>query len=780
MEKITVDILLRYRYWWALLSIMATVLLAAGSKNLYMETDYKIYFNDDDPQLVAHETMQATYTKTDSLGILIKPADGDIFTARNLQIVRELTDKAWQAPYSIRVDSLSNFQYSKAEGDDLLISDLVSVPTEQLDSKEIARIRAIALSEKQLLNRIISRDGSTTIVVITLELPREVDPEADAKTQTEQRILRDGSFPKVVNYGQQLADELQAQYPDLAIHLVGPPVINNSFAQSSQDDMALLIPAMYSFILLLLLIFLRSLGSVVGTILLIGSATIAAIGAAGWLGFSLNTINVIAPTIILTISVCDAVHLLMVYLRNLSLQLPPVEAMRESLRLNLQPIVLTSITTAVGFFTLNFSVSPPFRQFGTISGIGVLWALLLTFTLLPTLTILLVRKRKKQANEDLVFSRLAKFIVAKRKPIMILTSIVAVGLIALIPLNKVDDDPANYFKPGTPYRDATDFQIENLPSVKDINFSIRCGKPGCISDPAFLNKLAAFGDWLEAQPDVEYVATYIDVIKRLNKNMNADNQAFYRLPDNAELSAQYNLLYEMSLPYGLDLNNQINFDKSATRISVFTNQVTTGEFIALEERARQWLSNNHAELETSGSSIYLMFSHIGENNIRSMLIGSIIAIIGVTLTILIALRSFRYALISMIPNMIPALMAFGVWAVLVGQVNMAIASVFSIALGILVDDTVHFISKYRRAREHKGLSTEQAIEYAFTHVGSALVVTTVVLVMGFALLSFSSFNLNSMMGKLTAMTIAIALIFDFLILPPILMLIDKDKQENIA
>jgi len=356
----------------------------------------------------------------------------------------------------------------------------------------------------------------------------------------------------------------------------------------------------------------------------------------------------------------------------------------------------------------------------------------------------------------------------------VVTSLVTIALVALIPLNEIDDDPSSYFKPGVPFRDATDFMVENLPSIQDFNFSVDCGEPGCVNRPEFLLKLAEFGDWAEQQPGVEYVSTYVDVMRRLNRSMNNDDQAYYVIPDDGELTAQYNLMYEMSLSYGLDLNNQLNIDKSATRISIFTTQISTGDFINMEERSRQWFRDNYPELDSPGSSVFMMFAHIGEKNIRSMAIGGVVAIIGVTLTIFIALRSFRYAVISMVPNAFPALMAIGVWGLLVSQVNMAVAAVFSIALGILVDDTVHFISKYRRAREVKGLSPELSIEYAFNNVGSALVITTLVLVCGFSMLNLSDFNLNAITGKLTALTIGIALVFDFLILPPILMMIDKD------
>ena len=280
--------------------------------------------------------------------------------------------------------------------------------------------------------------------------------------------------------------------------------------------------------------------------------------------------------------------------------------------------------------------------------------------------------------------------------------------------------------------------------------------------------------FLESEPEVVHVDSYIDVIKRLNKSMNADNDSFYVVPDRADLAAQYNLMYEMSLPYGLDLNNQLNLDKSSTKVGVLVHNIKNSELIAFADRAHDWLKQNHRADAKPGSSVSVMFAHIGENNIRSMLFGGLLAILGVTITIFIALRSVRYAIVSIIPNSIPAFMAFGVWGLINGQVNMAVAMVFSISLGILVDDTVHFITKYRRGRTVKGFSKEKSIEYAFSNVGMALIITTLVLATGFALLGTSSFNLNSMAGNLTAITIVIALIFDFLILPPILMLLDRD------
>ena len=772
-EQRIIDNLLNYRFLWALISLLVTVALVAGTKNLYLETDYRVFFNDDDPLLLSHMDMEATYTRSDNLGIIVKPAQGDVFTERNLRLIYEITEEAWQTPYAIRVDSISNFQHTSAEQDDLLVEALLLDPSD-LDNTKIANIKKVALAERQLVNRLVARDGKTVLINVSLEMPPLSDKTADPETQAQQRAALDASDPEVITFGDSLIDKFSESYPDLEFHLIGIPVINNSFTRLSIEDMSTLTPSMYLLIVVLLALFLRALGSIIAAVILIALASATALGGAGWLGLAINPINLIAPTVILMIAVCDVVHLLSIYVRNLSLQQTPLEAMRESLRLNFQPIILTSLTTAVGFFTLNFSTSPPFRELGTISGIGVLWAMVLTFTLLPALILLLVRKGKASPQRDQIFIKYSHFVIKNQKPVLLITSLVAVALMALIPLNRIDDDPSAYFKPGVPYRDANDFQVQNLPAINDINFSISCGEPSCVNSPAYLKTLDDFRIWVEQQPYVEFVSTYADVMKRLNKSMNADQDAFYAVPEDGDLAAQYNLMYEMSLPYGLDLNNQLNIDKSSSKVSVFTSQLSTGELLQTENNARQWFDQNAPELSSHGASILLMFANVGEKNIRSMLIGALIAIVGVTLTILLSLRSFKYAIISMVPNVFPALMAFGIWGVFVGQINLAVAAVFSICLGILVDDTVHFISKYRRAREQKYYSPEQAIEYAFTNVGSALVVTTVVLVLGFSILNLSQFNLNAMTGQLAALTIGIALIFDFLILPPILLLVDKN------
>ena len=237
----------------------------------------------------------------------------------------------------------------------------------------------------------------------------------------------------------------------------------------------------------------------------------------------------------------------------------------------------------------------------------------------------------------------------------------------------------------------------------------------------------------------------------------------------------------MSLPYGLDLNNQINIDKSATRMTVMLRNMTTNSVLALEQRAQEWLHDNMpANLHATGASPTIMFSHIGERNIRSMLLGTTVALVLISIVLVVALRSVKIGLLSLVPNLIPAALAFGVWGIAVGQVGLALSVVTGMTLGIVVDDTVHFLSKYLRARREKGLDAEDAVRYAFSTVGLALVVTSIVLIAGFMVLTFSAFILNSNMALMTAVTILFALVADFLLLPPLLMAVDGAERHRVA
>ena len=364
-------------------------------------------------------------------------------------------------------------------------------------------------------------------------------------------------------------------------------------------------------------------------------------------------------------------------------------------------------------------------------------------------------------------------VIAKQNLLFVLLVVLAGILISLMWRNDLNDDTVAYFHEDVPFRQAADFTEQHLTGFNQVAYSLKSHQSNGVTEPEFLKKVDRFVEWLQDQPEVVQVSSYVNIHKRLSKNLHSDNDAYYIIPDDRELSAQYLFLYELSLPFGLDLNNQIDIDKSSLLIRVRAMNDKAKGLIALDERALGWLNDNMPELATHGASVALMFAHIGIRNIDSMIIGSLVALALVTLTLMVALRSVKYGLISIIPNAFPAAMAFGVWALVDGEVNLAVAVIFAITLGIVVDDTVHFIHKYMLGVRELQLSPEKSVLYAFQHVGNALTTTTVVLAAGFFVLATSSFDVNVVLGFLVAITIVIALIWDLLFLPILLMKIDS-------
>ncbi len=748
----------QHRILTIILSLGLAMAAASGGQFLSFTNDYRVFFSGDDPHLLAFENLQDTYTKNDNVLFVIAPRDGKVFTQDTLTAISDITDRAWETPYSIRVDSLRNYQHTEAEGDDLIVADLYE-DAASLTSDDLARIQDIAINEPFLVHRLISEDARVAAVNITVELPGE-----NEATES----------PEVAQHVRAMRDYVEQTYPNLDVYLTGIIMMNQAFPEASLYDMTHLIPAALGIILLLVFLQLRGLTGTVGTFITIILSILAAMGMAGWAGIRLTPPAMSAPTIILTLAVADCVHILSNWLQKYRGGLSKQEAMAESLRINFSPVFLTSITTAIGFMSLNFSDAPPFHDLGNISAMGVMFAWIFSMTLLPALvTLLPVSSKKRRAYGTEVIDKFADWVIRKRRMLMPVMSVIIVALVVMIPRNELNDVFVNYFDERIEFRTDTDYVVDNLTGMYFIDYSLDAGESGGISNPGYLAQVQEFTDWLRDQPEVIHVNTLTDVFKRVNKSMHGDDPNWYKLPNQRDMAAQYLLLYEMSLPYGLDLNNQIDIDKQRTRISTTLETLSTTDTLAFEQRSYDWMKQNTPDLYTTGASPTIMFSHIGMRNIISMLGGTAFALVAISLLLIFALGSLRYGLLTLIPNVAPAAMAFGMWGLVDGEIGLGLSVVAAMTLGIVVDDTIHFMSKYLRARRDQGLEAIEAVRYAFSTVGVALWTTSVALTAGFLVISTSSFTINAEMGFLVAFVIMLAIFVDFLLLPALLIRFDS-------
>lgn len=746
---------------WLVTGLATLVMLAAmaGMPNLTVSSSYRVLFGENNPDLLAFDELQDTYVSSRSAFIAVSPREGAVFTRDTLAAIEELTEAAWQTPHSVRVNSLTNYFHSQAEGDDLTIDVLVT-DAASLSDDDLERVRDIALNEPELVGQLIADDGRTAGLAINFALP---DSEESA-------------WAEITHYLRELLDSGRAAHPDLQYFLTGNVILNQTFADAAQDD-AETIPIAFLVILAITFLILRSVYATLAIAALLVFIVLSTLGVAGWLRVQLTPISASVPIIIVTVGVAHAIHIVTMALTNLRQGRDWSAALAASLRHNLQPVFLTAATTAIGFLSLNMSDSPPFHVLGNLVALGMLFGFVYSVTLLPALlSILPMRVKQAVTGRPSLFDRLGNFVVERRKFLLGFCICVVVALATGIPRNEFSDNWVHHFSDRYTFRTDTDFVAANLTGLDRLEFSLNSGREGGITEPGYLRTVDAFAQWFRAQPEVHHVQAFTDTMKRVNQNLNGDNPAYYRIPDTAELAAQFLLLYELSLPFGADVNDRLDIGKSATRMTVVLNETSTVEHLALDERARNWLRANAPEIAGPASGFTMIAAHMSNDNIGSMLEGTLLAAGLISLILLAVFRSLLIGALCLVPNFIPAVLLFGLWGHFHGVVGLGGSVVVAIAIGIIVDDTIHFMTHYLRGRR-KGRSAIEAVRATFKVVGPALGATTAILAAGFLVFATSGYEPGAQLGFMVTLTIVLALLADLLLLPPILMAVDRRRRR---
>ena len=757
-----ISLVMGRRWLTILLSLLVMLALAAGARYLVeVDVDVRNHFGNDDPHIVALEQLEDTYSLSDAALVAVAPKNGTIFTRETLVAIEELTEQLWRTPYVTRVDSIANYSHSEGFEDELVVDPLID-DAGSLSDEDIERIRSIALGTEEVAGRFVSRDGRVAGLVVSVTLPED----------------RELGKLEVTDFLYDAAHTAREMHPGIGYHLTGELVLNRAMRDAIDEEMAVLAPIALGTMLLVAIILLRSIWGTVAIVLMLVAVVLSALGFTGWTGMKLFGESGAALFVLMAVTVAHSVHVIEGMFAGLCQGMDRKQAAIHSLEINAWPVFLTSLTTAIGFLSLNFADMPPFRVMGNMVAFGALCAFVYSVTLLPAfLSIVPMRSPPVRPGRSDVFDRLGRFVVSHRGTLLWSFGALIVVLIAGISRIELKENWLELLDDSYEFRRSTDFISENFTGVESYEYSLDSGRESGITDVEYLRQIDAFAEWYRAQPEVAHVFAVTDIIKRLNKNLHGDDPDFHVLPGDSDLAAQYLLLYEFSLPVGRDLNNLIDVERSATRVTVVLRSLSTKEKIALDHRAQAWFRQNAPGLETGATGVAVVGASSIQRNIEGMLLGTAVAMAIVSLLLLFVFRSVRLGLISLIPNFVPAAMAMGLWGYAVGEVGVAASVVTAIAFGIIVDDTIHFMTKYVRGRKN-GLLPSESVQSAFRSVGKALVVTTVVFGLGFMVFGASGMTTNQALGLLVGMTVIIALLADFLFLPPLLMALDGTRETS--
>lgn len=813
---------------WVIAACLVLCLVCAlGFLRLALTADYRVFFSEDNPQLKAFEDQETRFLKSDSAVFGIK---GDIFTVEAIQLIADITAAAEKIPYSQRVESLTNFRVAsygviaKKDPDANLTPEQIAADAataaadaaflaeegEELDEEEsvdgeewededweedipdveygviirkllpndtqvtpavVAKLKEQALAEPAVMGQLVSTkefNHQAAVISTILQMPGEdLSREVPEVTEAARKVLADFR-PRAEKLG-------------IELYELGIIPFNQTLMETTYHDLMYLFPFSVGAMMLALLFLLHGFRPMLITGCVILASVVVAVGFACGVGLVFNTVTAVSPIIIMTLAIAHSVHLFVNFHQALNEQGTSAQhALGRALELNLQPVTLTSLTTVIGFLSLNFSDAPPFREMGNIVALGVAASWFFAIVLLPALVqVLGVGDKIKEDKPSPMMDNLGAFVVRRRHPLLIVMLAICIPVIIMAPQNRINDVFREWFGMSNDVRQGMEFSLNHVGGLEILHYTLDSGKKDGIKEPEYFQAVAKLETWLKEkkQKEVHHVNSYVPLLKRLNTAFNEDKPGFYKLPDSQALASNYITFYNSNQPKGHSAKTIWDNEKRSTRFSIVIKRLESAEIKRLDREILAYIKKELPALSTPGASgISMMFAELGYRNVMQMLKGTLLALLLISLILVIALKSLRIGLISMIPNLIPASLGFGVWYFLSGEINLAIATVMGMTMGIVVDDTIHFLSKYNRARHQGGLSSPDAVRYSFHQVGQALWATSIVLVGGFLVLGFSDFLPTQDIGFLTAIIIGLALFADFLLLPPLLMLIDRKRK----
>lgn len=741
-----------------LTGILIALFALTGLTRLTADFSYAGYFHESDTWLQEFDHFEDTFGNDDSIIIAVENPSG-LFNPASITLLHELTDQMWQLPDIIRVDSLTNFQRVYAAGDDINTEPLID-PADELSEAFLADRRAIALSHETLPGYLISPDGTMTLLFGTLRPSGETAPDANAVVTAARTLVTKSSLE------------------GHSLYLVGSPVIVTSFADIAASDNAKIIPLLLLACMSIMYFVLRSVWAVVYAMFVILLSAVGVLGLAGWLGVQMTSITTILPQIMIGVAVGDCLHILTTYRLSQKDIADRKSAVLYALTKNVNPTIITSLTTAIGFISFSVSDIKTIAELGLAASAGVVYAWLLTYLLLGPILLLLpfgghgagTPFRVPPALTNGLISSLAR----NRKAVITGFGLFCVaGAFACYQV-KVDADPVAYFSEDHPLRKGVEAIDAKIGSARNIEIIIEAGCPDCAKSPDFLTRVETLEQWIEGREDVVQVLSIVDILKASRRALNNGNQSEYRIADTQGEIAQELLFYTLGLPQGLSVDNRISTHSDAVRLTVMwrvnSSSQALQEIALIEEKAA------NLGLDATVTGKYSLYQR-QESYVVNSFLGSVgLALILIFCVMWAAFRSFKLGAIALLPNMTPLLMgSIGLWF-LQENLNVGTVLVVSITFGIAVDDTVHILTEYQRLKR-AGLDNTQAFRGVLSETGVALLATTMVLMFAFGVSIFASFAPYQVFGILAASVLFVALIVDLTFLPA-LFLSEKKCTKN--
>jgi len=758
MMKKYIDFLDKFKWIIAIGVPLIVFALASNLKHLEMDGSYRIWFGEESKTLTDYDNFRKTFGNDDAVIISFKDENG-IFNKKALQSIDNITQALWRTKYIARVDSITNYQYvhsNPQEPDDVIVEDFIQDIQEQ-DEAYFAERKEIAVNDSLIVDGFISRDGTTTM--ISARLTPKVNDDSD----------KSGEIMKLV--GEILAPEIART--GYTYHLNGGPPLNSAFVEIGTSDATTFTPLVLLAAMMLLFFLFRRVSGALIPIGVVVFTFMVVLSVQVLLGYKLNNFTANLPVFVVAIGVADAVHIYIIWIMYKREGEANKEAVLHSVQKNMLPVFLTSLTTAIGFATLTISKVIPVLTLGIATASGAILAFIISLFWMPAVLLLLKKDVKASEVKKVVNKKplgYGAFIVRNNKRIIMITGLIFMALVAGLFKVKVDSNTIRYFDKSVDIRKSTEFIMENLTGPMAYEIVVDSGKKDGIKDPEFMRTVERFYKEYQAKfPDVRHMASLVDTVKRFNKVLDGKEE----IPQTQEMIAQYLLLYSLSLPQGMEINDKMDINEQKLRVTGQVNIVDTSVDLEMINYVSAWWNNTPYSASVQGQTA--MFAYMQRDVTDTLIYSLSLAIFLVSIIMLFIFKRVKLLWVFILPNLLPVMLVVGLMGWIGINIDIGVAIAGAIIIGVAVDDTIHFLVKYFDARK-RGLNLEDSFDEVLRYAGRAILFTTIILSLAFSLFAFSTFTPNQNFGIVTASALIIAFVVDLLLLPALLSITDKEKR----
>ena len=747
MEKLAA-ILYRFRFYWLGLIIAITIIFGSFIR-IEMDNSLKAWFSSADPDYIGYEDYRNAFEGGRFLIVALRSQD--IFSLNVLRYIKKKTEEFEDLPNVKRVHSLANANKVIGTSEGIEINPLLS----DLKDNGLQKIREYAITDELFREYLVSRDGTFTAIVLTFgDMPSE---ETD----------------KAVHQIKEMA--YQEKPRDVEIFLSGDMRLYTEFNRFTKQNQKILPLLVIPIISLFILILFRSLSKVFIILSVVGMSLCWALGFYSVLGYDFNVVTGMLIPLVVILSIATSIHI-MEYFIEAREDGNKEEAFKNTVSYITIPCFITSITTAFGLLSLSISHIDAVKHFGIGSAAGVMFAFIISIIIVPVFITLLPLDQKIRKG-----GLLKKWLQAisqfnQRRFIYILV-VAFFGFLFFgwgITKIKIETNQIEWFPKKEDCYKSTMLVDKNLSGIGDVEIVIK-GKKDTLKDPDILKRIDTLSLKIRKIPRIKKVISLADYVKNINKALKEDNPEQYTIPDSQSLIAQELFLFSLSDDGRKELDNIVTSDYSQGRISVKTESMPSQESVILgnllEDMAKATFSGTGIHVSLTGTTFLynLMNRYLLESQIRGFSLAFLL-VIGV---LFIAFWSAKYGGLSIIANLLPIIFIIGIMGWSGITLNTGTVMVASVALGIAADDTIHFISRFRKELHSKQSSPQNALRETIISVGRAILFTSAINIAGFLILLISGFQPTREFGMLIAMTLFFALMGDIVVLPSVLVAISK-------